>query len=411
MIELKSRQEERTTDERKKRAGSQNRIPNWASFLPDVTLHFWMSLVIKHGFFHSSFCCSLRTAKDSHWLPVDFVRLTVFFTLYVVSNGRFRTLCQSNCISVFFATSVQRSHRISDVVLSIRLTFNRVNFVSCGTQRERSAHTSIDSLTGIDVENSWQHNLQVVHRRSWSRISSRLSSQKCFQGSSRNSLPEASRWPPMIWSTHILMLRTVLRPVVMVLKVCEVSLSRKTTLACWLLKAVLAQSSDLWSFRSAPGIGRESVVSFRLLWLGRCPNRNKSLHLVKGFWLSRYNLWCPLRTGESPQALLLGYSFVCFSFLLRKPSKIWCETSTIKNSERCVGNVKTNWNRGLLWRNSVSVQKKKSFSNRGRKLRLSVIIAYIAGSCKSAKWQDSFELGRAVSIRTDFGIPQVENCI
>ena len=55
----------------------------------------------------------------------------------MVGDGRFRALCQSNCISVFFATSVQRSHRLSDVLLIARLTFNRVNCVSCGTQRER----------------------------------------------------------------------------------------------------------------------------------------------------------------------------------------------------------------------------------------------------------------------------------
>ena len=66
MITLKSWQEERLTDERKKHTGSQNRIPNWASFHPDVTVHFWMSLVNKHGFLHSSFCFSLCTAKDSH---------------------------------------------------------------------------------------------------------------------------------------------------------------------------------------------------------------------------------------------------------------------------------------------------------------------------------------------------------
>ena len=128
---------ERTTDERKKHADSQNKIPNWASFNPDITVHFWMSLVNKHGFLHSSFCCSLCSAKDSHWRQVDFVRLTVFFVQYVVNDGRFRTLYQSNCISVSLATSVQRSHKISDVLLIARLTFNQVKCKSCGTQREQ----------------------------------------------------------------------------------------------------------------------------------------------------------------------------------------------------------------------------------------------------------------------------------
>ena len=53
-----------------------------------------------------------------------------------------RALCQSNCISVFFATSVQRSHRLSDVPLIAHLTINRVNCVSCGTQRERIFHVT-----------------------------------------------------------------------------------------------------------------------------------------------------------------------------------------------------------------------------------------------------------------------------
>ena len=160
---------------------------------------------------------------------------------------------------------------------------------------------------------------------------------------------------------------------------CEVSFSRKTTLACWLLlKAVLDYSSDLWSFSSSSGIGRETVVSFRLQWLGRCPNGNNSLHLAKGFGLlviifgvhydGRISFACVKKLdllvgleynpGGSPWALSPGYSFAFFSLLLRKPSKIWWETSKIKYFRNwCVGIRKTNWNRGMLFCYSVSVQK------------------------------------------------------
>ena len=78
--------------------------------------------------------------------------------------------------------------------------------------------------------------------------------------------------------------------------------------------------------------------------------------LVLRFFLDRIqNLCFPSRrtwygvqqSRRISPTFITWLKFCLFSFLLRKPSKTWCETSKIKNfRDWCVGNRKINWFRG-----------------------------------------------------------------
>ena len=90
---------------------------------------------------------------------------------------------------------------------------------------------------------------------------------------------------------------------------------------------------------------------------GECLGKISHPYRVWKVYKHRFSENTELATGRTLTWLQFCLFFI---FLLRKPSKIWCETSKIKNSETGVfGTRKQNWYRGMLSCNSGSVQKKK----------------------------------------------------